>query len=154
MKTPEERFDDALHGENYKIFLWVVLFLFSGIQCFIGLMPQGICIGVAATLMFLWMTITLAPLVLEANREGRMRRRIDRAFFFPVDKKSFVISKIKKAMYYGGIFWLVSLGLQVIASPLFGVKNILLYQATLLAAGVINALCFIVFTTIGGGKRE
>ena len=53
-----------------------------------------------------------------------------------------------------GIFCLITLALQVIGWPLFGVDNVLVFQGTLLLAGGANLLVYLLLGIIGAHWGE
>lgn len=147
--SPEERMDAAILSENWRMFLVVILFLEAGIGGFAGLMPKTAAVSVAGIFASLEAALTAAPLFWETDAQGRLRRRICRASYFPIRKKAFVLSKWKRMLAVGSICFLVFLVVQLIAAPLFGMENILLFQAAFSATFVINMLFYTALGMLG-----
>lgn len=141
-KSPEERMDDALLTENWRLVLVVILFLKAGIGGFMGLMPEMVAAGVAVIFASLESTLIAVPLFWESDGQGRMRRRIHRAAYFPIRRKEFLLSKWRRISSMGGICFLVFLVAQLITVPLFGVGNILLVQTTFAFAFAVTMLLY------------
>ena len=154
-KTPEEAFDRQILSGNYMMFLIVGLFLVVGIEGFVGLMPKAAVIGVAAFVASLAAIFLAAPLFWETNiNSNRAIRRISRAAYFPIRLWPFIFSKWKLMSMYGGVLWLFSLAIQLIFGILLGFGNILLYQAVLAAAFVVNMLFYTLIGTVGARIGE
>ena len=154
-KTPEEAFDRQMLSGNYMMFLIVALFLVVGVEGYVGLMPQPVVVGVAGIIACLAAGFLAVPLFWELdNNSNRFVRRIRRAAYFPIRKRAFVLSKLKLMSMYGGILWLVSLVIQLLFAPLFGLGNILLYQGTLAAVFAVNVIAYTVIGTAGARLGE
>lgn len=152
--TAEEAFDCQMLSGNYRIFLIVLLFFLVGAVLFVGLMPWGVCIG-AATLVASLAVIFLAfPLFWEVDETNRFVRRIRRAIYFPIRTGAFVVSKIKLLLLYGGALFGISLVIQLVVSPLFGLDNLLLFQGTLAAVYAVNVVFYTVIGTVGARAGE
>lgn len=152
--TPEEAFDRRMLSENYRMFLIVCLFLVVGVEAFLGIMPVPGVISVAVLVGCLSGGALAGPLFWELDTNNRSVRRIRRAAYFPINIRSFVISKWKLMIMYGGVLWLFSLAIQLVFSPLFGLKNILLYQGLLAVAFVANMIFYTVIGTVGARLGE
>lgn len=148
-KTPEEAFDRQILSGNYMMFLIVLLFLVIGIEGYVGLMPRQLAAGVAGLVGCLAAGLLAGPLFWEVDNSNRCKRRLRRALYFPICIRAFVISKIKLMTMYGGILWLVSLAIQLVFSPLFGLGNILLYQGALAVCFAANMIFYTVIGTMG-----
>ena len=153
-KTPEERLDWQSISGGYQYFLWVIVFLTGGVTLFIGLMSVQVCAVVAFMIASFGVPLVLGPTIWDVDTNSRLVRRIRKQAFFPIRAKQFFVSKLKLGATCIGIFWIFSLGLQLLASPLFGVKNILVYQGILLGSGVINLLFYSVLSVAGARLKE
>ena len=152
--TAEEAFDRQMLSGNYRIFLIVLLFFLVGAVLFVGLMPRGICIGAAALVASLAVIFLAFPLFWEIDEGNRFVRRIRRASYFPIRTGAFVSSKIKLLLLYGGALFGISLVIQLVVSPLFGLDNLLLFQGTLAAVYVVNMVFYTVIGTVGARTGE
>lgn len=153
-KNPEEQLDLQSISGGYRYFLWVIVFLVGGITPFVGLMSELGFIIMGVTVASIGIPVLLVPTIWDVDTNSRFIRRIKKQFFFPIRAKQFFISKIKIGCIYGGSFWVISLLLQLIASPLFGVKNIVWYQGILLAAGLANLFLYATISVVGARLRE
>lgn len=152
--SPEEAFDRRIISGGYVYFIWVLIFLFSGISCFTGLFSKGAAAGTAGIFASVFVPFIVAPLLWEIGPEQRPVRRIRRQAFLPIRTKAFILSKVKVTGYYMGIFCLITLALQVIGWPLFGVDNVLVFQGTLLLAGGANLLVYLLLGIMGAHWGE
>lgn len=141
-KSPEERMDEALLSENWRMFFVVILFLEVGIGGFTGLMPDAVAVSVAGLFASLESFLTAAPLFWEMGADGRLKRRISRTAYFPIRKKAFLLSKWKLMLAVGGFCFLMFLIVQLITAPLFGFGNILLVQMAFAGAFIGNMLFY------------
>lgn len=154
-KTPEEAFDRQMLSGNYMMFLMVVLFLVVGVEGYVGLMPKPVAVGVAGIISCLFAGFLAVPLFWELdNNSNRFTRRIRRAVYFPIRIRAFVVSKLKLMGMYGGILWLISLVIQLLFAPLFGLGNILLYQGVLAAVFAVNMVFYTAIGTVGARLGE
>lgn len=153
-KTPEEAFDRQMLSGNYLIFLKVMLFFLVGAVLFVGLMSKGVCIGVASLAASLSVMFLALPLFWEMDADNRFVRRIRRAIYFPIRIKSFVWSKIKWMLLYGSAVFGISLMIQLVVSPLFGLENLLLFQGVFTAVYVANMCFYIAIGTLGARAGE
>lgn len=153
-RTPEEAFDRQILSGNYMMFLIVMLFLVVSVEGFVGLMPVAAVIGVAGSVASLAAALLAGPLFWEMDGANHTTRRLRRAAYFPIRTKVFIFSKWKLMAMYGGVLWLFSLAIQLLFSPLFGFKNIVLYQGILAAVFVINIILYTAFGTIGAKAGE
>ena len=154
VKTPEEAFDRQLLSGNYMLFLTGGLFLVVGIEGFVGLMPTPAVIAVAALVGCLSAGLLAGPLYWEVDNSNRATRRLRRAAYFPIRTWPFIFSKWKLMASYGGVLWLFSLVIQLMAGILFGFGNILLYQGVLAAVFVANMLFYTIIGTMGAWLGE
>lgn len=153
-KTPEEQMDWQSLSGGYLYFLWVIVFLTGGVTLFVGIMSQQVCAVVAVLIASFGVPLVLGPTIWDVDTSSRLVRRIRKQAFFPIRTKQFFLSKVKIGLACIGMFWLISLGLQLMASPLFGFRNILIYQGILLVSGVVNLLFYSVLSVAGARIKE
>lgn len=153
-KTPEERLDWETLSGGYRYFVWVVMFLCGGVELFIGIMSEQVCVVVAMLISAFLVIVISWPMLWDVDENYRLVRRIGKQHFFPIRAKQFLISKCKVTGYYAGLFWLASLTLQLIAGPLFGFNNILLYQGVMLITGSIALAGALILGVAGARLRD
>ena len=152
IRTPEEAFDRQLLSGNYRLFMIVGLFLIVGIEEFVGLMSMPAVVAVATLVGCLSAGILAGPLFWEIDSKNLTIRRLSRAAYFPIRVWPFILSKWKLMGMYGGVLWLFSLAIQLIAGILFGFENILLYQGTLAVVFIANMIFYTIIGTVGAQR--
>ncbi len=153
-KTPEEAFDRQMLSGKYMLFFIGGMFLVTGVEGFVNLMPQLLAVIIAGTMAFLVASYIAAPLFWEPDASYRTIRRVRRVAYFPVNIKNFVVSKIKLMGFYGVVLWLSALAIQLLFAPILGLENLVAYQATLALAYLLNMLLYIVGGTVGAHLGE
>lgn len=153
-KSPEERLDWETLSGGYRYFIWVIVFLLGGVELFVGIMSEQVSAIAAMLVSAFFVIIVIWPLLWDVDDKMRLVRRIEKQKFFPIRTKQFLLSKCKVVGCYAGLFWLGSLALQLVAGPLFGFSNILLYQGILLVVGIISFIFYLVIGTFGARLRD
>ncbi len=153
-KTPEEAFDRQMLSGKYMMVFIGGMFLITGVQGYVNLMPQFGAAATAIIIAFLVSAFIAAPLFWEPDASYRTIRRVRRVVYFPVNIKNFVVSKIKLIGFYGVVLWLSALAIQLLFAPILGLENLVMYQAVLALAYLFNMILYIVGGTVGAHLGE